>query len=386
VWDGHHRRSSAFSQILPRRQICLIGRSLSSAGLSWTRSQSGQYGHSVQHPGLSRSGRPQTRQGYPSVQLLDRSWGDRVGLAMASTVHGDAPSDRLQRALALVRLLDLMGRTCGRGELVVGLVDGPVALSHPALGPAEVQVLGPSPPAGAASEGTGEAALRHGTFVASMLWARREAPAPAICPGCSFLVRPIFDATVDPALGAPAASPDLLADAVVDCVDGGAKVVYISAGFATPTPNADSELDDALGHAARRGVLVVAAAGNQGSVATSAITRHPGVIPVTACDLTGRPTRVTNLSGAVGRRGLAAPGARIPGLGVDGEPVSWSGTSVATPFVTGTIALLWSEFPTASVGEVRAAIAGSPLRRTTIVPPLLDAEKAYRQLRSGARS
>jgi subtilisin family serine protease len=309
-----------------------------------------------------------------------------VGLAMTSTAQGDAGPDQLPRALALIRLRNLMQRTHGRRELVVGLVDGPVALSHPALGPAEVRVLGPSPSTGATTQSTGDPALQHGTFVAGMLWARREASAPAICPGCSFLVRPIFDGTVDLALGTPAAPPHVLADAVVDCVDSGAHVVNISAGFAMPTPNADSDLDEALSYAARHGVLIVAAAGNQGSVATSAITRHPGVIPVSACDLTGRPMSVTNLSAAVGRRGLAAPGARIPGLGADGDPVSWSGTSVATPFVTGAIALLWSEFPTASSGEVKAAITGSPLRRTTIVPPLLDAEKAYRQLRSGALS
>jgi subtilisin family serine protease len=187
-------------------------------------------------------------------------------------------------------------------------------------------------------------------------------------------------------LRTPAAPPHTLADAVVACVDSGARVVNISAGFATPTPNAERAIGEALSYAARHGALIVAAAGNQGAVATSAITRHPGVIPVSACDLAGRPLSHTNLSAAIGRRGLAAPGARIPGLGADGDSVSWSGTSVATPFVTGAIALLWSEFPTASAGEVKAAITRSPLKRTAIVPPLLDAEHAYRHLHGGALS
>ena len=39
-----------------------------------------------------------------------------------------------------------------------------------------------------------------------------------------------------------------------------------------------------MNHAAHRGVITVAAAGNQGTVGSSAITRHPWVIPVAACD------------------------------------------------------------------------------------------------------
>ena len=50
------------------------------------------------------------------------------------------------------------------------------------------------------------------------------------------------------------------------------------------------------------------------------------------------------------------------------------GTSVAAPFVTGAIALLWSEFPTASAAQIRLTIAETGAsRRVGVVPPLLDA-------------
>ena len=51
---------------------------------------------------------------------------------------------------------------------------------------------------------------------------------------------------------------------------------------------------------------------------------------------------------------------------------------MATPFVTGAIALLWSAFPTATAMQVKFAItqAYAP-RRTTVVPPLLNAWAAY---------
>ena len=90
---------------------------------------------------------------------------------------------------------------------------------------------------------------------------------------------------------------------------------------------------------------MVAAAGNQGTVGSSAITRHPWVIAVIGCDLEGRPTTESNLGSSIGRGGLAAPGQNITSLGTNGKPQTSGGTSVAAPFVTGAIALLWSEFP-----------------------------------------
>jgi subtilisin family serine protease len=66
--------------------------------------------------------------------------------------------------------------------------------------------------------------------------------------------------------------------------------------------------------------------------------------------------------------------------------LTMGGTSAATPFVTGAAALIWSEFPAAAAAEVRSAVtqAGAP-RRSTIVPPLLNAWASY-QAMSKARS
>ena len=137
-------------------------------------------------------------------------------------------------------------------------------------------------------------------------------------------------------------------------------------------------LSEALDHAARKGVIVVAAGGNQGSVGGTIITRHRWVIPVAACDAQGRPTRESNLGLSLGLRGLSAPGEGIASLGVDGKPLELGGTSVAAPFLTGALALLWSEFPAASAAEVKAAVTRAIAgRRTTVTPPLLNAWAAY---------
>ena len=54
------------------------------------------------------------------------------------------------------------------------------------------------------------------------------------------------------------------------------------------------------------------------------------------------------------------------------------GTSVAAPFVTGAVALLWSEFPAATATEIKLAILSAPLqRRSSVAPPVLNASAAY---------
>ena len=67
------------------------------------------------------------------------------------------------------------------------------------------------------------AACRHGTFVAGILGAKRGAEAPALCPGCTIVVRPIFSDRFSGGL-VPSAPPEELAAAVVDCVDAGARL------------------------------------------------------------------------------------------------------------------------------------------------------------------
>ncbi len=84
------------------------------------------------------------------------------------------------------------------------------------------------------------------------------------------------------------------------------------------------------------------------------------------------------MGSSIGRRGLGAPGSDITSLGTNGKSLTSGGTSVAAPFVTGAIALLWSEFPSASAVAVKLAVTqGYAPRRTTVVPPLLDAWAAY---------
>jgi subtilisin family serine protease len=125
-------------------------------------------------------------------------------------------------------------------------------------------------------------------------------------------------------------------------------------------------------------VLVVAASGNQGTLGSTAVTRHPWVIPVAGCDRSGRPMRDSNFGNSIGRRGIMAPGDGVTSLGAKGKPITMGGTSAATPFVTGAAALLLSLFSRATAADIKRALTWrAPARRQSIVPPLLNAWSAY---------
>jgi subtilisin family serine protease len=57
-------------------------------------------------------------------------------------------------------------------------------------------------------------------------------------------------------------------------------VINLSVALEGASPRGRRSLQEALDFALHRGVLVVAAAGNQGAIGGSVITRHPWVTPV----------------------------------------------------------------------------------------------------------
>jgi subtilisin family serine protease len=341
-------------------------------------------------------------------------------------------------ALELVKLPPLMERTSGRPEVTIGLIDAPVAKGHPDLEGQNVRELPGA--SGVGCSQVSSAACRHGTFVAGMLLAKRDSgtkrdrpfrfdlypgeivgligpngagkttlinlitgtavptrgtihfegmrlTAPAICPGCRLAVRPIFPETVPGNGHLPSATPQELAAAILEATAAGARVLNLSAAVVQPSPKGERDLQAALDYAARRGVVLIAAAGNQGVVGSSVLARHPWVIPVAGCDLQGRLTDQSNLGGSIGKRGLLAPAEGITSLGSEGEPVTFGGTSAAAPFVTGTVALLWSEFPAAPAAELLLALGSARRGRpVAIVPPLLDAWAAYQALLGRAQA
>ena len=281
------------------------------------------------------------------------------------------------RALEMVKLADLMKLTSGSPAVAVGLIDGPVAKNHPDLATHQLRDVGANP----ACSPSNSTACIHGTCVAGILFAKRSSSSPGICPDCTLLVRPVFAESTSSQGDLPSATPDELASALVDCIDAGARVLNLSLALARPSSKGGRAVEQGLDYAAKRGVIVVAAAGNQGTIGSTAITRHPWVIPVTAGNPQGRSVSYTNLGRSIGRQGLCGPGESVVSLASGGGTTTFGGTSVAAPFVTGAIALLWSLFPNVSAAHMKLAVlqAGIVPRRS-IAPPLLDAWSAYQVL------
>lgn len=140
---------------------------------------------------------------------------------------------------------------------------------------------------------------------------------------------------------------------IIYAADNGARIINLSLGGATPS----QALCDAAVYAASRGALVVAAAGNSGG-AVLYPAACADVVAVAATDQAdGRPL-FSNFGPEID---LAAPGVNIysawyaAGIGASGY-FTRSGTSMATPFVAGAAALVWSWWPTWTADQVRAQL------------------------------
>lgn len=278
----------------------------------------------------------------------------------------------------IINLAPLMNLTSGSPTIKIGLIDGPVLISHTDINIENVYEV----PGDISSvcKILNSVACNHGTFIAGILKGKRGSIAPAICPDCTLLMRPIFTEEINSRETIPSTTPQKLASAIFDCIYAGARIINLSLALAHPSSKGELELEDALNYAAKKGVIIVAAAGNQGTVGSTAITRHPWVIPVVACDNNGKIMQLSNLGNSVGRNGLSAPGENIVSLGVEGIPVTFSGTSAAAPFVTGAIALLWSQFPNLEASIIKHAI-GIVNKRRSIVPPIIDAMLSFEYLK-----
>jgi subtilisin family serine protease len=277
----------------------------------------------------------------------------------------------------LINLSSLMNRTSGSSEVKIGLIDGPVSINHISLNNKNIIEI-PGRLSGSCSKAD-SIACNHGTFIAGILKAHRSSIAPAICPDCTLFLRSVFtEHTTDDNI-IPDTNPQELANAIIDCVKAGVNIINLSLAIATPTSKTEIEIESALNYAAKQGVIIVASAGNQGMVGSTSITRHPWVIPVIACNKFGHPLQMSNLCNSIGRNGLSAPGENITSLGSKNNMVTYTGTSAATPFVTGVIALLWSLYPNLSGTVIKKAVVLIN-KRNSLIPPLVNAKIAYEHL------
>src|SRR5205823_7385442 len=133
-----------------------------------------------------------------------------------------------------------------------------------------------------------------------------------------------------------------LARGILLAVEYGARIINISAGQPMPAASAYPILADAVDRAVRRGVLVVAAAGNDGCECLHIPAAMRGVLAVGAMDAQGQPLESSNWGRAYQSAGLLAPGTGLVGARAGGGTSVVAGTSYATAIAAGAAALLWS--------------------------------------------
>ena len=134
-----------------------------------------------------------------------------------------------------------------------------------------------------------------------------------------------------------------IASGVIYAADHGATAINLSLGgtYADPT------LAAAIRYAQGKDVVVVAAAGNgrQTGNPVSYPGGFPGVLAVAATDSTNASASFSETGSYVG---IAAPGVNIVSTYPNGQYVSMSGTSMATPFVVAAVALVRAAAPSLS--------------------------------------
>ncbi|CAD0218735.1 Subtilisin-like serine protease [Planktothrix agardhii] len=230
-------------------------------------------------------------------------------------------------------LKKLWTETRGDPKICVAVLDGIVDQNHPCFDGADLTRL-PSLVSGEASENGSMST--HGTHVASIIFGQHDSPVTGIAPQCRGLIIPVF---ADESLRLSQLD---LSRAIEQAVNNGANIINVSAGQLTDAGEADTWLEKAIQLCQEKNVLLIAATGNDGCECLHVPASLPTVLAVGAMDDQGKPVDFSNWGDAYQKQGILAPGKDILGAKPNGGTIRLSGTSFATPIVSGVAALLLS--------------------------------------------
>jgi subtilisin family serine protease len=270
-------------------------------------------------------------------------------MTLADWPADGSPSDTLygeQADLAQIGVPEAWKTTRGDPSVVVAVIDSGVDLSHPDLD--GVTVVSPRDTFWNNADVTDD--VGHGTHVTGTILAETNNATgiAGIAPASSLM--PIKAADDEGGLS----FSDVL-DGVDWAREHGADIINMSLGGGL-TPEQVALGQPTFTAARDAGILMVAAAGNDGTDFREYPASFAGVVSVTAVDGQDELAPFSNTGKAID---LAAPGVDLVSTVPGGGYESHSGTSMASPHVAGVAALVWAARPGLAVDELEAVLRAS---------------------------
>ncbi|NUL10561.1 type VII secretion-associated serine protease mycosin [Streptomyces lunaelactis] len=278
-------------------------------------------------------------------------------LLPATPAHADAIRAQ-QWGLDALDTTQAWNTTEGKG-ITVAVLDTGVDDSHPDLAGS---VLPGKDFIGFGAQRGSRAWARHGTAMAGIIAAHghgsgREDGVLGIAPEAKILpVRVILEGTDKAREKARNTRGTALAQGIRWAADQGADVINLSLGDDSESAHPEAGEDAAVQYALAKGSVVVASAGNGGEKGDhiSYPAAYPGVIAVTAVDRNGTHAAFSP------RRWYAtvsAPGVDIVIADPDRNYYQGWGTSAASAFVSGAVALVRAAHPGLAPAQIKKLLA-----------------------------
>jgi type VII secretion-associated serine protease mycosin len=276
-----------------------------------------------------------------------------VAFVPSTPAHADGIRAK-QWALDVLHTQEAWRTTQGDG-VTVAVLDTGVDADHPDL--AGNVLPGKDLVGFGARRGDGTWA-RHGTAMAGIIAGHGHGAGHAdgvmgLAPQAKVLPVRVILEDDDPARArARSTRGGALAEGIRWAADHGADVINLSLGDDSAAAHPDAGEDEAVQYALRKGAVVVASAGNGGEKGdhVSYPAAYPGVIAVTAVDRYGTRASFSTRSWYAS---VCAPGVDIVIADPDRKYYEGWGTSAASAFVSGAVALVKAAHPGLTPAQIK---------------------------------